>query len=445
MMDIKRLNKPYQFVAIAGFFLFFFFVQFLAASWSSAVAAPAVAVAFFFGFLVLAALLVCALVYYDVRIDWPMLTAVIALTGLGALMGWRLASSTGGFCSIFLKRAVGICGLTVTAVYFSRREALLGLLRRYFLIAAGVMLFSILIGLFLKITDGGVFFGWRVPWDFFKVLLTIVFAGYLADYGPELSKTWHWLPRFKLCVWGPLVFLWLIPLVGILLLHDFGQVLIYGILVLALLFMATGRLFYPLYAASSVLAGTLLIFNFQSFVPAVILKRFDICLNIWNSEISDIWWNRFYQTVNSLFAVDSGGVVGSGLGWGYPRLVYSIENDCVYTGLVEEGGWLLGMAVLALYLVIILRGFAIASKARNPFLHMLAAGFTIMFAIQALLNIGGVLNIIPMTGISLPLLSSSGTSLFTNLVMMGFLFAINHVNKEEEGPDTRTDSAGDQK
>lgn len=426
-MTASRLCKPYHFLLAISLTVGLFCAQAALSRWASGGGGALALAGYGAALLLLIWAVAAVLAVSGLRVDWPLTLAGLALLGIGTIMGWRLTAGSQFHWKILVTRLAACGAFLGVVLYFGRRERMLGLLRRYYLIAALTMAAAVALSFFVKIGEHGVFFFRMVPWDCFKVLLVIAFAGYLSDHAEELAQTRWGLPRLRLYLWGPLLAMWCVPLAGMLLLRDFGQILIYGVLLMALLYQATGRLFYPLSMAAVTLGGGAAILGRAAFIPERIIYRFDLWRNPWSRELS----GGSYQTVQALFAVDAGGLSGSGFGAGFPDIVPIVLNDFVYVALVEEGGAALGFAVLALYLIIVLRGFAVAAGSAHRFLRLLAAGFSMMLAIQALLNLGGVLNLLPMTGISLPLLSASGASLATNMSLLGFLVAIEHVSREE--------------
>lgn len=151
-------------------------------------------------------------------------------------------------------------------------------------------------------------------------------------------------------------------------------------------------------------------------------ERFLSWKDPFDASIKDITW----QTQNSLIAIGSGGLFGLGLGNSRQKFLYLPEskNDFVFAIVCEELGFVGALMVIILFLLFIIRGFYIASKAPDKFGMMLAAGLTIQIGLQALLNIAVVTNTIPNTGVSLPFFSYGGTALVMQLVQMGIVLNI---------------------
>jgi cell division protein FtsW len=142
----------------------------------------------------------------------------------------------------------------------------------------------------------------------------------------------------------------------------------------------------------------------------------------------EAWSDKVLQQSQGLFGINEGGVMGEGLGLGFPEIVPISDSDFIYAAIGEELGLAGGAVVLVAVAVFVFAGTAISLGARDMFTKLLAAGFTSFVGFQALVNIGGVLRVIPMTGITLPFVSHGGWSLITSFAMLGILLAFSHRN-----------------
>lgn len=149
--------------------------------------------------------------------------------------------------------------------------------------------------------------------------------------------------------------------------------------------------------------------------------RIQLWLNPWEDA-----QGAGYQTIQSLLAMGSGGLLGRGLGNSMQKLLYipEPENDFVFPIVVEELGFVGGALVLILFALLILRGYWIALHARDKFGSLTVVGITTLLATQVFLNIGVVTNLIPNTGISLPFFSYGGTALIIQLLQMGIILSV---------------------
>jgi len=145
----------------------------------------------------------------------------------------------------------------------------------------------------------------------------------------------------------------------------------------------------------------------------------------------DTWLNpwpeaqgRALPLVQSLSALAAGGVLGQGVGQGYPTYVPVVHSDFAFAAVAEEWGLLGALAVLACLAVLVYRGFRLALLARRPFLAFLAAGISALIGVQSLIIMGGVTKLLPLTGVTLPFLSYGGSSLLVSFVMVGLLLKV---------------------
>lgn len=145
----------------------------------------------------------------------------------------------------------------------------------------------------------------------------------------------------------------------------------------------------------------------------------------------DMWLNpysdptqRGYQIVQSEIAMASGGFLGAGFGNGRPELVPFVASDFIFSGICEEFGILGGIGVVLLFFILIYRAFKIALGTKDGFDKKVALGLSVMFSFQTFIILGGVVRLIPLTGITLPFISYGGSSLVTGFLALGILQAI---------------------
>lgn len=127
------------------------------------------------------------------------------------------------------------------------------------------------------------------------------------------------------------------------------------------------------------------------------------------------------QVTEALFAIGEGGFFGSGVGMGYPSLVSVNESDFIFAVICEEMGVLMGIGIIMLFMLLIYRSVKIALNQEFIFYRILALAVAILFAIHAFLNIGGVIKLIPMTGLTLPFVSYGGSAMISSFVALGIL------------------------
>ncbi len=136
--------------------------------------------------------------------------------------------------------------------------------------------------------------------------------------------------------------------------------------------------------------------------------------------------DKCYQINQSLLAVGSGGIFGRGLGNSRQKFLYipEVQNDFIFAVIAEEVGFILALSLVLLYFFIFWRGQLIARNVGEPFGKNLAIGIATWLIIQTIVNIGGVINFIPMTGVPLPLVSYGGTAVMATLASLGILVNI---------------------
>jgi len=157
--------------------------------------------------------------------------------------------------------------------------------------------------------------------------------------------------------------------------------------------------------------------------------RVEMWLNPWSDPQV-----KGYQTIQSLYAIGSGGFMGLGLGNSRQKYLYipEAQNDFVFSILCEELGFVGATIVIILFALLVWRGISIAMRAKDKFGSILAVGLTMQVGLQAILNIAVVTNTIPNTGISLPFFSYGGTSLIMLLCQMGVILSISRSAGEEK-------------
>ena len=136
--------------------------------------------------------------------------------------------------------------------------------------------------------------------------------------------------------------------------------------------------------------------------------------------------NKGYQITQSLIAIASGGFFGAGVGNGDPYLIPEVHSDFIFSAICEEMGMFMGIAIIMLYFIFSYRGFKIALKAKNEFNKALSLSLVTSFAFQTFIIVGGVIKMIPLTGITLPFVSYGGSSMVSCFIILGLLTAISH-------------------
>lgn len=274
------------------------------------------------------------------------------------------------------------------------------------------------------------------PAEFGKILLVVFFAGYLVDIREVLTVSTRRIlgvPLPPLKYLAPLLIVWVLSMALMVFMKDLGTSLLFFGALLALIYVATGRLFYVGVGIVLFLAGAGLLYLGFPHVQT----RVDIWLDPWQDPSG-----KGYQIIQSLFALADGGVLGRGLGEGYlilqsgNTIIPALETDFIFSAIGEELGLVGGVGIILLYLIFTYRGFRVAVQARDDFARLLATGLTSIFALQAFLILGGVIKLIPLTGITLPFVSYGGSSIVANFALVALLLRTSDWVARNEAGDT---------
>lgn len=157
---------------------------------------------------------------------------------------------------------------------------------------------------------------------------------------------------------------------------------------------------------------------------------------IWRNPWSD-YGHAGYQIVQSLIAIASGGLFGVGLGLGSPTIIPVYYTDFIFSVICEQFGVIFGLCVIAIYVAIAWRGAVTAMAARHSFHGLLALGCTVMLSLQTFTIIGGVIKLIPLTGVTLPFVSYGGSSMVSAMCVMGLLQGVCSLNTRDLDEDAR--------
>lgn len=255
------------------------------------------------------------------------------------------------------------------------------------------------------------------PSEIVKIQLVLFMAAYLDDKRELLSSDirvgFLRLPPIPYLL--PLALMWGMSLLVVVVQNDFGTALLFYSIFLVMLYVASGRLVYVFAGLAAFAAGGYVVFQRSAHVAA----RITTWLDPWSHALTS-----GYQLIQSSYALASGGLFGTGLGYGSPGYVPEVQTDFVFAAIGEELGLLGTLAVLALFLLLTYRGLYIALRAADGFARLVAVGLTTILAVQSIIIIGGVTRLIPLTGITLPFISYGGSSLVTNFLLVGLLLYI---------------------
>lgn len=351
----------------------------------------------------------------------PMLLPTAAfLHGLGYVMIARLSDRWASLQATW--SLVAVIGFVVTLLLIPRAPDLRRW--RYTSLAVGLLLLLLPLVPGLGFTSGGARIWVNLgpinfqPGEFAKILLAIFFAGYLDERrtliagghrriaGFDLPEARHLLPIAA--AWGVSV----VIMVGQ---RDLGSSLLFFALFVVMLWVATERRGYLVAGCALFLAGAFGAYHLFGHVRV----RVGIWLDPW-----DQYTTSGYQPIRGLFALANGGFTGTGLGLGDPGAVPAAHNDFIFAALGEELGFLGATTIISAFALMIGAGMRIALRAQRDFDKLLAVGLTTILGIQTFIIIGGVLRVVPLTGVTLPFMSYGGSSLVANYVLLAILIRI---------------------
>jgi cell division protein FtsW (lipid II flippase) len=257
------------------------------------------------------------------------------------------------------------------------------------------------------------------PGEIAKLVIVLFLASYLAERQPALSQG-RKLGRLRLPaprLLFPVVAVWAGSLGVLIGQRDLGaSVLLFGAFV-GMLYAATGQPSYLVVGGLLTIGGSLAAYRLFDHVGRRVIA--------WLTPFSS-YEDAGYQIAQAWFGMGTGSLAGSGLGLGRPALIPNAETDFIFAAVAEELGFAGSMAVLAIYAILITAGFGIALRSRDRFRKLAAAGLTWVLGLQTFLIIGGVLRLVPLTGITLPFMSYGGSSLVGNFLLVGLLARISH-------------------
>jgi len=365
--------------------------------------------------------------------DPTLLPLVGLLTALGLTVIYRLDPEDARRQAVWVALGIGILAATLFWLRFDYR-----VLERYkyiFGISAVVLLLLPSIpglghrvnGVKLWIKVGQMQFQ---PGELAKIFMIIFLAGYLRDKREALAQG-------RLKDLGPLLLIWGASMLVLIQTSDLGSALLNFGIFLAMIYAATGRLIYVGAGLGLFLAGSAVLYNSIGRVQ----QRVTVWLHPWTDERVYCSINGgldfrqncdSYQLVKSLYSIANGGYGGTGLGKGTfttvdgTQLIPYLNTDFIYSAIAQEVGLVGSAAVLLLVMVFVARGMRIALIAQDGFSKLLATGLTFGLALQTFIIVGGVLRVVPLTGITLPFVSYGGSSILSNFVMLALLLLVSN-------------------
>ncbi len=348
----------------------------------------------------------------------PTLPAVtLALCGIGLAIQFRVGTLQAVALTAPARLALPLGMLMMLGVYLAGRH---GRVSRLEPLWPAFLALSMLIVLVVLIAGrqyrGAVFLPGNInPVEIIKPVLVIFVAAIIAGHRQPLGRGLMGIPLPPINIIVTVGILWAPPMFMLLLQGDLGLFALMNMTLLVMLYATTGRTAYLTFG----------------FVTILLLGRLLMPMTTRGTARLAAWLDPFtaataagWQPLQALVALYTGGLFGTGLGAGAPRVVPIVESDFVYIIIGEELGLIGCLLVAGLYFALMRAGIRTAGQTTDPYRSTVATGLTACLALQVLLNIGGVVKAIPLTGITLPLISHGGSSVITTLILVGLLMAI---------------------
>ncbi|HLE98418.1 MAG TPA: FtsW/RodA/SpoVE family cell cycle protein [Gaiellaceae bacterium] len=365
--------------------------------------------------------------------DGALLPLAAVLTAFGLSLNYRLDADDGARQALWVVIGVGV--LAATLVVLRRDYRVLESYRYLFGVAAVALLLLPSVpglgervnGVRLWVHAGPLQFQ---PGELAKICLILFLAGYLREKREVLAQG-------RLKDFGPLLVIWGAAMLVIVQTNDLGSALLAFGIFLAMLYAATGRALYVGAGLALFLAGAGALYNALDRVQ----ERVTIWLHPWTDEPVYCALNgqmelrqdcASYQLVKSLYSIANGGFGGTGIGRGTftstdgSELVPYLRTDFIYSAIAQELGLIGASALLLCFMLFVVRGMRVALRAQDGFSKLLAAGLTFGFALQTFIIVGGVLRVVPLTGITLPFVSYGGTSIVANFLLLALLLLVSN-------------------
>ncbi|MEU5820808.1 FtsW/RodA/SpoVE family cell cycle protein [Streptomyces sp. NPDC047803] len=368
--------------------------------------------------------------------DPLLLPLATLLNGLGLVLIWRLDQSPrlirraeylyGAYSpdapKQLLYSAIGVAFFAAVLIILKDHR----ILQRYTYISMAAALVLLVVPMFFPAVNGAKIWisvgSFTIqPGEFAKILIAIFFSGYLMVKRDALALASRrfmglYLPRGRDL--GPIITIWALSILILVFETDLGTSLLFFGLFVIMLYVATERTSWIVFGLLMSAAGAVGVASFEPHVKARVTA--------WQDPFSCFTTNNACEQIGqSLMSFGSGGTIGTGLGQGHSDLIMFAANaDFIFSTVGEELGLAGMMAVLLIYGLIIERGIRTALAARDPFGKLLAAGLSGAFAIQVFVVAGGVMGLIPLSGMTMPFLAYGGSSVLANWALIGILIRI---------------------
>ena len=354
------------------------------------------------------------LVFLKLKADQTILPVLTLINGFGLAFQYRLGTYSidkWKDLSLLISIAVPLIAV-ITAAVFSKNRIRWLYLSRDFWIACMYAIPVLTIVMGVRYRGGNFGPGLTTPAEFIKPLFVIGLSSILFS----ISKSYQ-SQGFLHLTWKnhlPLLWIWGIPQLLYLYQRDLGVVAATTLILIMVLYGTTGRMIYLLAGVSGFCTAGLV---FSHFIPRGQVRF-------------EAWLNPFlhpdgagFQMIQSLFALFHGELLGQGIGNGFPDKVPLVTNDFVYSSIAEETGLAGSLLVILGIFFLARKGYQAAYSNRDPFMALIAQSSAAALWIQAFLNVGGVIKMIPLTGVPFPFVSHGGSACIAFAIMIGWIIS----------------------
>lgn len=346
------------------------------------------------------------------RLDESLIIPVVGLLiGWGILSIWRIQTVFGIRQSLWF-----LISVAISSVLFKHKEIIEQFRRyKYVLLTSGLLLVALtfLFGSYpggdgprLWLGSRGIYFQ---PSELLKLILIIYLSAYLSD--GKLKQI------DKMSSIFPAITLFLSAMILLIAQKDLGTALIYSVIFLLMVYQGYGK--------KRILLAGFLILVIVAVIGYLSIDLIRIRFISWVLPWLDAQAGS-YQIIQSIIGIASGGLLGTGIGLGSPRVIPISHSDFIYAAIIEETGLFGSIALILLYLLLFTRGIRIAARSKNAYHRFLASGIVIYITAQAIIIIGGNIRLLPITGVTLPFLSYGGSSLLVTFLSACFLLVIDN-------------------
>jgi cell division protein FtsW (lipid II flippase) len=362
--------------------------------------------------------------------DPILLPSAALLNGIGYVFIARLSTQEARLQAVWT--ALGIAAFVATLVVVRRARDLERFRYTFAFVGIGLLLLPLVPHLGENINGARLWihvgsFNFQ-PGELAKLALAIFFASVMVERADLLSQRTRRIGRFLVLdprYLAPIIAAWGLSLLILLAEDDLGSSFLFFALFIGMLWVATGRAYYLALGAA--------LFGLSSFFVLKVIghakTRVESWLNPWPHSSS-----FGYQTIQGWFAIAAGGLFGEGPGQSNAAHIPEASTDLIFAVIADELGLVGASALLFGYLLMVGSGLRVAVRCNRPFEKLLATGLSLIIGVQTFVIVGGVIRLIPLTGITLPFVSYGGSSLIANYILLALLLRISHDSETSSAP-----------